>query len=45
MTIIVRSIPMRSASIPVNGTLRPLIPQAKPIMSDDTVAALIGASD
>ena len=45
ITIIVRSIPMRSASMPVNGTLSPLMPHAKPIISDDTVAALIGASD
>ena len=45
ITISVRSIPMRSASIPTNGTVSPPVPQAKPIISDDTVAALIGASD
>src|SRR5262245_47824812 len=37
------SMPMRSASIPTNGTLIPAVPQPNPIMSDDTVAALIGA--
>ena len=36
--------PMRSATIPTNGTLSPPLPQAKPIISDDTVAALTGAS-
>ena len=29
---------------PTNGTLSPPLPQAKPIISDDTVAALTGAS-
>ena len=39
----VDSIPTRSAIIPTNGTLRPPVPQANPIISDDTVAALTGA--
>ena len=43
MTISVRSMPMRSASMPTNGTMSPPVPHAKPIISDDTVAALIGA--
>ena len=37
--------PTRSAIIPTNGTLNPPVPQAKPIISDETVAALTGASD
>ena len=41
----VDSMPMRSAAIPTNGTQMPPIPQANPIISDDTVAALTGASD
>ena len=45
ITIIVRSIPMRSPSIPVKGTLTPLMPQAKPIINEETVAALMGAID
>src|SRR5688572_19854663 len=39
----VRSIPMRSASSPTNGTIMPPTPQAKPIISEETVAALMGA--
>ena len=37
--------PMRSAIIPAIGTLKPPVPQAKPIINDDTVAALTGARD
>src|SRR5919106_6832309 len=36
----VRSIPMRSPSMPTNGALSPPVPHAKPIINDDTVAAL-----
>ena len=36
---------MRSATKPTSGTLSPPVPQPKPIMIDDTVAALTGASD
>ena len=36
--------PMRSAIIPTKGTLSPPVPQPNPIMIDDTVAALTGAS-
>ena len=43
MTVRACSIPMRSASIPTNGTLIPAVPHPNPIISDDTVAALIGA--
>jgi hypothetical protein len=43
ITINVLSIPMRSASMPTNGTISPPMPHANPIISDDTVAALIGA--
>ena len=35
--------PMRSAIMPTSGTHSPPVPQAKPIISDDTVAALAGA--
>ena len=35
--------PMRSASMPTNGAISPPIPQANPIINDETVAALIGA--
>ena len=41
----VGSMPTRSAIIPTNGTLRPPVPQPKPIMIDETVAALTGAID
>jgi len=39
------SMPTRSAIIPASGTLKPPVPQAKPIISDETVAALTGARD
>ena len=38
------SMPIRSAIMPTNGTLSPPVPHPKPIMIDDTVAALTGAS-
>jgi hypothetical protein len=38
-------IPNRSADRPINGTARLPIPQAKPIISDDTVAAPAAVSD
>ncbi len=38
-----RSMPKRSAIMPTSGTVRPPVPHAKPIINDDTVAALIGA--
>ena len=41
----VGSMPARSAMSPTIGTLRPPVPQANPIISEDTVAALTGASD
>jgi hypothetical protein len=45
MAVSVCAIPMRSARSPTNGTLKPAVPQANPIISDETVAALIGAID
>jgi hypothetical protein len=39
------SMPIRSAAIPTKGTQMPPIPQANPIISDETVAALTGAID
>ena len=43
ITMSARSIPMRSAIMPTSGTMSPPMPQANPIINDDTVAALMGA--
>src|SRR5688572_19094705 len=43
ISISVRSIPIRSATMPTRGAASPPTPHANPIISDETVAAEIGA--